>query len=105
MLFDEIEKAHGRLLDLFLSILDDGRLTSAQGVTANFSECVLIFTSNLGIYEDRQDEAGRRVRRPRFDFSAGYEDIASAVRAAIREEFITELGAPSCWVGWVESAR
>lgn len=94
VLFDEIEKAHGRLLDLFLSILDDGRLTNSQGVTSNFSECVLIFTSNLGIYKDTTDESGHRIRRPRFSFDDAYEDIASAVRAAIREEFITELGRP-----------
>ena len=94
VLFDEIEKAHGRMLDLFLSILDDGRLTDSSGSTASFSECVLIFTSNLGIYEDVTDSLGHPVRRPRFDMHAGYDQIAGAVRAAIREEFITALGRP-----------
>ncbi|MET9880692.1 AAA family ATPase [Actinacidiphila glaucinigra] len=49
LLFDEIEKAHPRLFDLFLQILEDGRLTDGQGATVHFSECVLIFTSNLGV--------------------------------------------------------
>jgi ATP-dependent Clp protease ATP-binding subunit ClpA len=49
ILFDEIEKAHPRILDIFLQILDDGRLTSAKGETVYFSESIIIFTSNLGV--------------------------------------------------------
>jgi len=48
ILFDEIEKAHGRILDKFLQILEDGRLTDSRGETVFFSECVIIFTSNIG---------------------------------------------------------
>jgi energy-coupling factor transporter ATP-binding protein EcfA2 len=48
LLFDEIEKAHGRVLDKFLQILEDGRLTDGRGETTWFSETVIIFTSNLG---------------------------------------------------------
>ncbi len=48
VLFDEIEKAHPRVLDLFLQIFDDGRLTDAQGRRASFTDCVIILTSNLG---------------------------------------------------------
>ena len=48
ILFDEIEKAHGRILDKFLQILEDGRLTDNKGETVHFSECVIIFTSNIG---------------------------------------------------------
>jgi ATP-dependent Clp protease ATP-binding subunit ClpA len=48
LLFDEIEKAHGRILDKFLQILEDGRLTDSRGETVYFSECVIIFTSNIG---------------------------------------------------------
>lgn len=94
VLFDEIEKAHPRLLDIFLSILDDGRLTNGQGVTSDFGECILIFTSNLGIYEETTDSKGRTVRRPRFGYEASFEDIQSSVRTAIREEFISTLGRP-----------
>jgi ATP-dependent Clp protease ATP-binding subunit ClpA len=94
LLFDEIEKAHPRLLDIFLSILDDGRLTNGQGVTTNFSETILIFTSNLGIYEEVTGDKGNVVRRPRFDLNAEYSEIQLAVRNAIGEEFITTLGRP-----------
>lgn len=48
LLFDEIEKAHARVLDKFLQILEDGRLTDGRGETTYFSECVIIFTSNIG---------------------------------------------------------
>ncbi|AFX74678.1 ATPases with chaperone activity, ATP-binding subunit [Mesomycoplasma hyorhinis SK76] len=51
VLFDEIEKAHGRILDKFLQILEDGRLTSSKGELVDFSETFIIFTSNLGVSE------------------------------------------------------
>ena len=50
VLFDEIEKAHPRILDKFLQILEDGRLTDGAGATTFFTESVLVFTSNLGTY-------------------------------------------------------
>jgi DNA polymerase III delta prime subunit len=50
LLFDEIEKAHPKIMDKFLQILEDGRLTSGQGETVYFSESILIFTSNKGLY-------------------------------------------------------
>ncbi len=58
VLFDEIEKAHPRILDKFLQILDDGRLTSGRGDPVYFSEALIIFTSNLGIY--RTSSEGQR---------------------------------------------
>ncbi|MFF7633629.1 AAA family ATPase [Kitasatospora sp. NPDC008050] len=48
LLFDEIEKAHPAVLDKFLQILEDGRLTDGQGRTAYFSQSLIIFTSNTG---------------------------------------------------------
>ena len=59
LLFDEIEKAHPRIFDLFLQILEDGRLTDGRGATVYFTECFLIFTSNLG-----SGRAGRQAGRP-----------------------------------------
>lgn len=94
VLFDEIEKAHPRLLDIFLSILDDGRLSDGHGVCTRFNECILIFTSNLGIYTEVDDGHGRVTRRPRFGLEASYDEIAAEVRSALREEFITRLGRP-----------
>lgn len=51
LLLDEIEKAHSKIFDIFLQVLDDGRLTDGQGKTVNFSNAIVIATSNLGINE------------------------------------------------------
>ena len=61
VLFDEIEKAHPRILDKFLQILEDGRLTDGRGETAYFSEAIIVFTSNLG--SSSRTSAGRGCRR------------------------------------------
>jgi len=58
LLFDEIEKAHKRVLDKFLQILEDGRLTDGRGETAWFSESVIIFTSNIGAADAPKTDAG-----------------------------------------------
>jgi ATP-dependent Clp protease ATP-binding subunit ClpA len=90
ILFDEIEKAHPRILDKFLQILEDGRLTDGRGDTAYFSEAVLIFTSNLGIYID--DGRGNRV--PNVTPEDAYEVVESRVREAITDHFKYRLGRP-----------
>ncbi len=77
VLFDEIEKAHPRILDKFLQILEDGRLTDGRGETAYFSEAILVFTSNLGIYVE--DEHGRRVQSVSPDDP--HEVVETRVRA------------------------
>lgn len=48
ILLDEIEKAHGKVLDVLLQVLDDGRLTDSQGRTVDFANTVLVMTSNIG---------------------------------------------------------
>ncbi|MHB0938306.1 MAG: AAA family ATPase [Armatimonadota bacterium] len=50
LLFDEIEKAHPSILDKFLQILEDGRMTDGRGDTVYFGESIIVFTSNVGIY-------------------------------------------------------
>jgi len=62
LLFDEIEKAHVRILDKFLQILEDGRLTDGKGETVHFSETVIIFTSNIGAAEVQFSEDKTSVR-------------------------------------------
>jgi ATP-dependent Clp protease ATP-binding subunit ClpA len=94
VLFDEIEKAHPRLLDTLLGVLDDGRLTSGQGETSYFGQALLIFTSNLGMYEEVGDGQGALTRRARFDYDTPFEQIERTVREAIRDEFVTQLGRP-----------
>lgn len=56
LLFDEIEKAHPRILDKFLQILEDGRLTDGRGETVSFTESVIIFTSNIGASTARSEK-------------------------------------------------
>ena len=56
LLFDEIEKAHPRILDKFLQILEDGRLTDGKGETVNFSDTFIVFTSNIGASEIKPSE-------------------------------------------------
>lgn len=78
ILFDEIEKAHPRILDKFLQILDDGVLTSGRGDRVYFSEALIIFTSNLGIY--RLDADGNRV------LNVSQDEPPDAVKAKVRAE-------------------
>ena len=90
MLFDEIEKAHPSILDKFLQILEDGRMTDGQGNTVYFSETIIIFTSNLGIYG--VNEKGERYQRVTSDMT--YEEVQNSVRKGIEDYFKLELGRP-----------
>lgn len=90
LLFDEIEKAHPSVIDKFLQILEDGRMTDGQGNTVYFSECVIIFTSNLGIYTRAPD--GGRQQNVTPDMP--YPEVQKRVRSAIEEHFKLELGRP-----------
>lgn len=90
LLFDEIEKAHPSIFDKFLQILEDGRLTDGQGHTVYFSECIIIFTSNLGMYVE--DEFGQRQQNVSYDMP--YEEVTTRLRNAIGDYFKLELGRP-----------
>jgi ATP-dependent Clp protease ATP-binding subunit ClpA len=90
VLFDEIDKAHPRILDKFLQILEDGRLTDGRGDTAYFSEAILVFTSNLGIYVE--DAQGQRVQNVKP--GDPYEVVESKVREAIGDYFKYRLSRP-----------
>lgn len=91
VLFDEIEKAHPRILDKFLQVLDDGVLTSGRGERVYFSEAFIVFTSNLGIY--RFDQAtGRRV--PNVTESDDFQVVEARVREEIEDHFKLALNRP-----------
>ncbi|MFP2905186.1 AAA family ATPase [Pyxidicoccus sp. 3LFB2] len=81
LLFDEVEKAHGRVLDKFLQVLEDGRLTDGRGETAWFSETVIIFTSNLGAADAPGADAKPQDRENHF-------------RKAVEEHFVKGLKRP-----------
>jgi hypothetical protein len=80
LLFDEVEKAHGRVLDKFLQILEDGRLTDGRGETSWFSETVIIFTSNLGASDAPKDAKPGEYERH--------------FRSAVETHFVRELKRP-----------
>jgi len=90
VLFDEIEKAHPRVLDKFLQILDDGVLTSGRGDRVYFSEALIVFTSNLGIY--RMNEAGARVLN--VSASEPYAQVSEKVHSEIDRHFKLVLNRP-----------
>lgn len=90
VLFDEIEKAHPKILDKFLQILDDGVLTSGRGERVYFSEAVIVFTSNLGIYQMMPDG----TRALSVTSNDDYETVARRVREGIEDFFKLELGRP-----------
>ena len=83
ILFDEIEKAHPDVLNILLQILDDGRITDAQGRTVNFENTVIVMTSNAG--SERSDNLlgfGKTVA------DASKEKAMKALESFLRPEFI-----------------
>ena len=90
LLFDEIDKADPRLFDLFLQILEDGRLTDGRGATVYFSECVLIFTSNLGVVEQRADGA----QAPRVTHADDPKKVHTALVEAFEDFFDRRIRRP-----------
>lgn len=84
VLFDEVEKAHPDVFNILLQVLDDGRLTDGQGRTVDFTNTVLIMTSNLGAEHLVNLEDGADVESAR-------DKVMAAVRAAFRPEFLNRL--------------
>ena len=85
LLFDEIEKAHPDVFNILLQILDDGRLTDAQGRTVDFKNTVVIMTSNLGADRIQQQA---RTNEP---FEQLKEDLMQTLRQSFRPEFINRI--------------
>ncbi len=92
LLFDEIEKAHPRILDKFLQLLDDGRLTDGRGTTVHFSDTLIVFTSNLGMTRSAHDGTGRRI--PTVTPGTPHEEIEAEVTKEIRRHFTEEINRP-----------
>lgn len=91
LLFDEIEKAHPSIMDKFLQILEDGRMTDGQGNTVYFSETLIIFTSNLGIVRQYVDHSGREQREQLVSPDENYDEIKPKVVDAIKNHFKPEV--------------
>ena len=84
ILFDEVEKGHADVFNLFLQLLDDGRLTDSQGRTVNFSNTVVLMTSNLGAANIQPAETEEEIQEMNAT-------IMDAVRSHFRPEFINRL--------------
>ena len=90
VLFDEIEKAHPRVMDKFLQILDDGVLTSGRGERVYFSEALIIFTSNLGIF--KLSETGERIANVSAEDQ--FDEVQAKVKNEIERHFKFVLNRP-----------
>ena len=91
-LFDELEKAHGDVLNILLQVLDDGRITDSQGRVVNFENTVIIMTSNAGS-EQRSTSLG-------FDRSPSQQAKEKAMKALqefLRPEFINRVDEIVCF--------
>ncbi|HEY3117888.1 MAG TPA: ATP-dependent chaperone ClpB [Chloroflexota bacterium] len=83
VLFDEVEKAHQDVLNILLQVMDDGRLTDAQGRTVDFKNTVLIMTSNVGSQWLAESSAG--------EFPHMRDQALEALRQHFRPEFLNRI--------------
>ena len=90
LLFDEIDKADPSILDKFLQILEDGRMTDSSGETVHFSETLIIFTSNLGTIE--KSENG--ISYENINSNMNYQELRSRMMESIRKFFRRDIRRP-----------
>ena len=92
ILFDEIEKAHPDVWNILLQILDDGRLTDAKGRTVDFSNTVIIMTSNIGshLFADYL-KAMKEGRKPALDLDKIKEMVLEELRRHFRPELLNRI--------------
>ena len=96
ILFDEIEKAHPDVMNMLLQILDDGRLTDAQGRTVNFKNTVIIMTSNIGarLITDKTTlgfSAGDKNEESQKEYETIKKDVMGELKKQFRPEFINRI--------------
>ncbi len=94
ILFDEVEKAHHDVFNILLQVLDDGRLTDGQGHVVNFTNSIIILTSNLGSQllnkdEDEEDESKQASESDQQNVN--YQKVMEVVRDHFRPEFLNRL--------------
>ncbi len=99
VLFDEIEKAHPEVFSILLQIMEDGRLTDAQGRTVNFKNCIVIMTSNVGarlISEGTRmgfttAERERNAEQHRRDYERMKSKVTEELRKTFSPEFLNRV--------------
>jgi ATP-dependent Clp protease ATP-binding subunit ClpB len=87
ILFDEIEKAHPDVFNVFLQILDDGRLTDGQGHTVDFKNTIVIMTSNIGSHRILEYRGGFEGA----DYEAMRDSVLDEMRQHFRPEFLNRV--------------
>jgi len=92
LLFDELEKAHPRVLDLFLQIFDEGVLTDSRGRKASFREAVIILTSNLGVADKMDRHLGFGIKAEDENAASDLQPrIAAAIKRHLRPELLNRI--------------
>jgi ATP-dependent Clp protease ATP-binding subunit ClpC len=91
VLFDEIEKAHPDVFNILLQVLDDGRLTDAQGRTVNFENTVVIMTSNVGSQHLVSTKQFGFTSRDGMDFAETERRALEALERSFRPEFLNRV--------------
>ena len=91
VLFDEIEKAHPDVFNTLLQILEEGRLTDAQGRSVDFRNAVLIMTSNLGTADLRKARVGFATADEGASYERMKEKVNDALKAQFRPEFLNRI--------------
>ncbi len=91
VLFDEIEKAHADVFNTLLQILEEGRLTDAQGRTVDFKNTVIIMTSNLGTRDLRKKAVGFHVQDEEVGYEKMKEKVTEELKKHFRPEFLNRL--------------
>ena len=91
VLFDEVEKAHPDVFNTLLQILEEGRLTDAQGRSVDFRNTVLIMTSNLGTADLRKANVGFTKNDEAVSYERMKEKVNDALKAHFRPEFLNRI--------------
>jgi ATP-dependent Clp protease ATP-binding subunit ClpC len=91
VLFDEIEKAHPDVFNTLLQILEEGRLTDAQGRTVDFKNTVIIMTSNLGTRDLHKKAVGFHMEDHEVSYEHMKERVTEELKKHFRPEFINRL--------------
>ena len=91
VLFDEIEKAHSDVFNTLLQILEDGRLTDAQGRTVDFKNTVIIMTSNLGSHSLRKRAVGFQHEDGEVSYEKMKQKLTDEIKRHFRPEFLNRI--------------
>jgi ATP-dependent Clp protease ATP-binding subunit ClpC len=91
VLFDEIEKAHPDIFNTLLQILEDGRLTDAQGRTVDFKNTILIMTSNLGTADLRKAQVGFTKTSEELTYEKMKVKVNEALKGHFKPEFLNRI--------------